>query len=78
MWPSEYHALIKREHYRDELARAEHARLAAALRSPRRPFARFAAGVLGGVLIRLGVALLRYDRVENTTIPGTPRSIDLN
>ena len=65
MWDAQFHALIKREHYHDQLARAEHARLIAALPARRRPFARAAARLLGSALLHLGVALLRYGRIDS-------------
>ena len=65
MWHPEFHVLIKHEHYRDRLATAEHIRLVAALRPSRDTFARVTAGLMGYALLRLGLALLRYGRVDS-------------
>ena len=65
MWQPEFHVLIKQEQYHDRLATAEHFRLAAALRPPRHAFARVTAELAGNALLRLGLALLRYGRVDS-------------
>jgi hypothetical protein len=70
MWPLEYHALVRREQYRDYLVAREQDRLAAMLRPTRQPRvpalqmlqyrgARRLALPLGRTLLRLGLRLLR-------------------
>jgi hypothetical protein len=70
MWLPEFHALVRREHDRDALRAAEHARLVAMCRaqfSLRRRLARAA----GRMLLQLGLRLLRYGWRESPTIrPG--------
>ena len=73
MWHSEFHVLIKHEHCRDRLTMVEHNRLIAVLRPSRDPFARVTAGIMGHALLRLGLVLLRYGRVENIVILQEPR-----
>ena len=64
MWHPEFHVLIKQEQYRDQRTTAEYIRLIADLRLSRHTFARVTAGLVGHALLRLGLALLRYGRVE--------------
>ena len=73
MWHPEFHVLIKHEHYRDRRATAEHIRLVTALRPSRDGFARVTAGLMGHALLRLGLALLRYGRVESVVTLQEPR-----
>ncbi len=65
MWHPEFHVLIKQEQYRDQLAAAEYIRFIAAPRLSQHTFARVTAGVMGHALLRIGMALLRYGRVES-------------
>ena len=82
MWPLEFHALVKREQYRDYLVAREQDRLAAMLRPARQPraralqmlqygAARCMALPLGRRLLRLGVRLLRLGAaLEISGAPG--------
>ena len=81
MWLPEFHALVRREHDRDALRAAEHARLVAMCRaqfSLRRRLARAA----GRMLLQLGLRLLRYGWRESPPIPwdywSTPDASRLN
>jgi hypothetical protein len=73
MWPLEFHALVKREQYRDYLAVNAEDRLARALRSTEpRPdpalrllphrLARWLAPRLGRILLRLGQGFVRIGK----------------